>query len=318
MSEKILDFPRYTRSTWMIGILLAIALLIMWFTGRGPNAAGACCAVNLGAVVAPAADDTQTQNVQAPAVPARSDVVEAPKEMNGPFSAKLVNGKVTLTGVVKDEAERTQIVDFAKQAFGADNVIDQLSIDASIAARNWVAQLGEVFAWQKAVPDAGLQVAENRLVLTGTVTSDAEKTARGEQAQAYFGPEVTIDNQIQVVAIASAGTKLTCSDRMAVAINFVSGSSALNNEAKAMLDQVFECVKEGRFEISGHTDNTGTAAGNQKLSKARAESTKAYLVGKGAKTADLTAVGYGPDKPIASNDSTAGKAQNRRIEFAKQ
>jgi OmpA-OmpF porin, OOP family len=315
MSEKILDFPRFTLWTWVIGIILAIVLLILWLTGRGPNQAG-CCSVDLGAAAPAVIAATEPEVVEPPAP---ADVIPAtPIVTAGLFAAKQMDGKVILTGVVADEAARAQAVDLAKQSFGVDRVVDQLTIDSKTAAYGWFATLGGVFKWQKTLPDAGFEFDNNRLVLTGTVTSDAEKTARGDQAKQYFGPDVSIDNQIKVVAIAVAGDTVTCGDRIAVAINFATGSSTLNREAKAVLDQVFECVKDGRYEISGHTDNTGGAAANQKLSMARAESTKAYLVQKGASEADLNAAGYGPDKPIASNDSTEGKAQNRRIEFVKQ
>jgi OmpA-OmpF porin, OOP family len=81
---------------------------------------------------------------------------------------------------------------------------------------------------------------------------------------------------------------------------------------------VFDCIKGGRFEISGHTDNTGSAAVNQRLSLARAEATKAYLVSKGLNATELDTSGEGPDKPIADNATSEGRSQNRRIEFAKR
>jgi OmpA-OmpF porin, OOP family len=318
MSEKILDFPRFSLWTWVIGIILATILLILWFTGRGPSQAG-CCSVDLGAVAGPvAAVSNEPEAVEPAKSSAEIGATVQAATAARLFAAKQVDGKVILTGVVASEAARTQAVDFAKQSFGADRVVDQLTIDDKTATYPWFATLAEVFNWQKTVPDAGFEIDNNRLVLTGTVTSEAEKTARGDQAKQYFGPEVIIDNQIQVVAIAAVGDTVACGDRIAVAINFATGSSALNREAKAVLDQVFECVKAGRYEISGHTDNTGSAAVNQKLSMARAESTKAYLVEKGANAVDLSAAGYGADKSIASNGSTEGKAQNRRIEFVKQ
>jgi OOP family OmpA-OmpF porin len=66
--------------------------------------------------------------------------------------------------------------------------------------------------------------------------------------------------------------------------------------------------------IEGHTDNVGKDAYNKKLSQRRAEAVKAYLVKKGIDANRLTAVGYGEEKPIADNATTAGKAENRRVE----
>jgi outer membrane protein OmpA-like peptidoglycan-associated protein/tetratricopeptide (TPR) repeat protein len=70
-----------------------------------------------------------------------------------------------------------------------------------------------------------------------------------------------------------------------------------------------------KIEISGHTDNIGTAVYNKKLSEARAKSVVDYLIGKGIKSDRLTFVGYGFDKPIATNDTEEGRQMNRRTEF---
>ena len=70
-----------------------------------------------------------------------------------------------------------------------------------------------------------------------------------------------------------------------------------------------------RVEISGHTDSTGSVAYNRELSRRRAESVKRYLVEHGIDTARIQTRGAGPDEPIDSNRSPAGRARNRRIEF---
>ena len=67
--------------------------------------------------------------------------------------------------------------------------------------------------------------------------------------------------------------------------------------------------------IEGHTDDIGSLAFNQRLSVARAEAGVAFIAGLGVDPARLTAVGYGETDPIASNDTDAGRAQNRRLEF---
>jgi OmpA-OmpF porin, OOP family len=68
-------------------------------------------------------------------------------------------------------------------------------------------------------------------------------------------------------------------------------------------------------EIIGHTDNSGNRASNIALSQARADAVKGYLVAKGISPQQLTTNGVGPDQPVASNDTTDGRARNRRIEF---
>ena len=67
--------------------------------------------------------------------------------------------------------------------------------------------------------------------------------------------------------------------------------------------------------IEGHTDNVGTAEYNQKLSDARANSVRQYLINNfGIKASRLTAVGYGLTKPIASNNTEEGRQENRRVQ----
>jgi outer membrane protein OmpA-like peptidoglycan-associated protein len=70
-----------------------------------------------------------------------------------------------------------------------------------------------------------------------------------------------------------------------------------------------------KIEISGHTDNTGSATINETLSQSRAEAVVTYLSSKGIQSARLTAKGYGSSKPVATNTTDEGRQQNRRTEF---
>ena len=72
---------------------------------------------------------------------------------------------------------------------------------------------------------------------------------------------------------------------------------------------------DARIEIAGHTDSDGSRYDNQDLSERRAESVREFLIDRGVSRRRLRAVGYGEDRPIASNDTRRGKARNRRIEF---
>jgi OOP family OmpA-OmpF porin len=75
---------------------------------------------------------------------------------------------------------------------------------------------------------------------------------------------------------------------------------------------------ETTCEIQGHTDNVdrfNNPDHNKQLSQARADSVRQYLIDKlGIESTRLTAVGYGPDRPIASNDTKEGRQKNRRVE----
>lgn len=101
-------------------------------------------------------------------------------------------------------------------------------------------------------------------------------------------------------------------------IFFDTGKSTLRPESNSELDRLVKLLKDVpnlKIEISGHTDNTGSATLNNELSKARAEAVVAYLKTKGITATRLTSEGYGSSKPVASNDNAAGRQENRRTEF---
>ncbi|MGZ5242777.1 MAG: OmpA family protein [Bacteroidia bacterium] len=101
-------------------------------------------------------------------------------------------------------------------------------------------------------------------------------------------------------------------------IQFETGSAVIKPSSYALLDEILQSsiVAEGlKVGIYGHTDNTGNAAKNQRLSEERAESVKSYLLSKGLTENRIESKGFGPDKPIADNTSPAGKAKNRRVQI---
>jgi outer membrane protein OmpA-like peptidoglycan-associated protein/tetratricopeptide (TPR) repeat protein len=101
-------------------------------------------------------------------------------------------------------------------------------------------------------------------------------------------------------------------------IFFDTGKSTLRSESNAELERLVKLMKDVpnlKIEISGHTDNTGSATLNNELSKARAEAVVNYLKTKGIAATRLTAEGYGASKPIATNDTAVGRQENRRTEF---
>lgn len=101
-------------------------------------------------------------------------------------------------------------------------------------------------------------------------------------------------------------------------IFFDTGKSTLRSESNAELDRLVKLMKDVpslKIEISGHTDNTGSAKLNNSLSKERAAAVVAYLKSKGVSSSRMTSEGYGSTQPIASNASSSGRQQNRRTEF---
>jgi outer membrane protein OmpA-like peptidoglycan-associated protein len=104
-------------------------------------------------------------------------------------------------------------------------------------------------------------------------------------------------------------------------INFDTDSDVIRAESKPTLDRIAAVLKahaDWKLTVEGHTDSTGTAEHNRQLSQKRAESVKAYLQAAGIDAGRLQAAGLGATKPVASNDTALGRAQNRRVELAKR
>ncbi len=112
------------------------------------------------------------------------------------------------------------------------------------------------------------------------------------------------------------GIKVTLSENM---VNFGFDSSNLTSTAKANLDKLAQVLinnPDTNVNIYGHTDSKGTDEYNQALSERRANSVKSYLVSTGVAASRLFAMGVGEKEPKATNDTEAGRAENRRVEFA--
>ena len=100
-------------------------------------------------------------------------------------------------------------------------------------------------------------------------------------------------------------------------LQFDSGSANIKPASVSKVNNLFNALKEIpalEIEIVGHTDNVGDAGENQKLSEARANAVKDYLVKKGIAATRITTKGMGDKQPVALNNTEKGKAENRRIE----
>lgn len=106
--------------------------------------------------------------------------------------------------------------------------------------------------------------------------------------------------------------------RMPAGITFDFDSYSIRPEFRATLDEVAQTLgayPQTYVDVLGHTDSTGTDAYNQRLSEQRAKAVADYLSYRGVNPARIATRGYGETMPIASNDTEAGRAQNRRVEI---
>jgi outer membrane protein OmpA-like peptidoglycan-associated protein len=101
-------------------------------------------------------------------------------------------------------------------------------------------------------------------------------------------------------------------------VHFDFNKSIIRSDAVAVLNEAAETLKaEGGIAVivEGHTDSVGSDAYNQKLSQRRADAVRQYLVKHGIPANRITAEGFGESRPVASNDTADGRAQNRRVEL---
>ncbi|MFZ5697134.1 MAG: OmpA family protein [Pseudomonadota bacterium] len=124
----------------------------------------------------------------------------------------------------------------------------------------------------------------------------------------------------RLAKVDEAGCYLVLKETVTIAINikFPTGSSRIDAAGNAEIQKLADFMNQypqSSVEIGGHTDNRGAAATNRKLSQARADSVRKTLIEKFNIAGDrVSAKGYGPDQPIADNDTPEGRTANRRVE----
>ncbi len=108
---------------------------------------------------------------------------------------------------------------------------------------------------------------------------------------------------------------------IALYINFDSGKAVVKEDSLGIIDQIHQLLKDNpalKISVEGHTDNTGTPAGNKKLSEERALAVAGILKTKGIAAGRLSTAGWGQERPVADNRTEDGKAKNRRVEIVKK
>ena len=116
------------------------------------------------------------------------------------------------------------------------------------------------------------------------------------------------------------GHKFTDAKIITHGINFDIDKATIKPESMGTLNMIVQVLKDNpdlRFEVDGHTDNSGGVAHNATLSQQRADAVKAQLTTMGVDAARLTTKGFGDTKPISDNGTPEGKANNRRVEFVR-
>ncbi len=156
-----------------------------------------------------------------------------------------------------------------------------------------------------------------------------EKTGRDAAIGAALGAGVGyyMDRQAKQLQQQMAGTGVSVQQDpntgnidlvMPGNITFAFNDATLNPAFTGTLDKVAQTLiqyNETTISLAGHTDSVGSDSYNLNLSRQRAASVANYLIGRGVPSSRISVQGYGKTYPIASNDTDAGRAQNRRVEL---
>lgn len=225
-------------------------------------------------------------------------------------------GQVLVSGTVADEASKLGVLTRLREIYGAERVVDQISVGAVATPANWNNYVQKLITPElKQISRGQLKIDGSNVSLKGEVANEAQRQKIASTVATSLNPTYTVSNGLRVSASDQGILDNTLANRT---IEFDSGKATLTPSGRAILDEMSAAMlklKDRKVDIIGHTDNQGLRASNQGLSQARAQAVKDYLGSHGIKSDLLSASGQGSDRPIASNDTPDGRARNRRIEF---
>lgn len=239
------------------------------------------------------------------------------------WSASVSADGLVMSGFVPDDATRARLSQAAELKFGNGAVDVRMQVASGAPDGFSTAAMAALQALSR-LEDASVELSGTKIALAGVaLTPPALQSITGTLAESL--PQgFEIEHQIEIKPVASQPLdtaacqaeldRLLSSNR----ILFDTAAAAITPHSRGFLDRLAFAVLncgDARIEISGHTDSDGAATFNLALSQQRSEAVLAYLTAAGVAPSRLQTVGFGESRPVADNDTEAGKADNRRIEF---
>ena len=203
----------------------------------------------------------------------------------------------------------------ARQQAELDKEKAELQAKASAEAAATAAAQAQQAAADKALADARAQQEQQAASQAQAAAAAAQAAAaRSEREKEQLRATLLEQfNRILPTTDTSRGLKVNMADVLFATGKFDLQPSA--REALAKLSGIVEAHPGLKLQVEGYTDSTGGDALNQTLSENRAGTVRAYLLAQGVDPDAVTSVGYGKANPVASNDTVAGRRQNRRVEI---
>lgn len=242
---------------------------------------------------------------------------------------KFANGAFALTGVASSDQAKATALEKVQQLLGNTKVEDQLTVKAPEVAAAPAPEPAQATAPAPAEPVQPAAATE-QVAAAPAPTAPEPTTTTAEVAP----PAPATDPAAQQAAATPepAPVPLTteqqsCQDQFNTTMNgqqilFETNKAIIKRDSLKLLDGIAKIATDCKtaldgkmLRVGGHTDNVGEDVYNQTLSQQRADAVKDYLAKQGLDSGSIQGVGYGETQPIASNDTEAGRAQNRRISF---
>jgi len=207
------------------------------------------------------------------------------------------------------------LASLADKASGAATAAEASAVAAAAAAQSTAEKLkaeDDRLAQQRKAEEDAKAAADAK------AAEDARKADEAQKLAAANAPPTS-----QEIDAAAPLDPPKCEKYMLYLLNttsvqFALGRAAISAASAPLIGRLAHVANrcpEAQLEVSGYTDNIGDPAGNKRLSKARADAVAAALTKAGVASGRLSSVGYGMEKPAASNDTEDGRAKNRRIEI---
>jgi OmpA-OmpF porin, OOP family len=229
---------------------------------------------------------------------------------------------LTLSGYVPDDSVHAAIASAASRKFVTEKLVDNLKPSVG-APRGFSGAVMVALGALARLSTGTLVVSDREVKLSGDALYDGAAVQIRAGLGKDFPQGFQFKPEISVKPAAAPVDSTVCQQLFSELlskgkIRFEQARANLDPDSTAMLDRLIEIALRcptANIEVAGHTDGDGEDGFNQALSEKRAQAVVDYLVKAGLPATRFIAVGYGSTHPVAGNDSDAGKAQNRRIEF---
>jgi outer membrane protein OmpA-like peptidoglycan-associated protein/uncharacterized protein YidB (DUF937 family) len=263
-----------------------------------------------------------------------------------------------VSGTVADNATKDSILGMLNSAVGTGKVSGDIIVDPATNSAGWLTKLSGILPVLKYAVGSKLSFDGNNIAVGGNMSQGLLDGLMEKIKNTFGGGDFNISSDAVVlpsadgVVGAAAESVADAADAVAntaesggnaiqdmvasgtvtgeslvkalniAGINFDTGSFNIGNKSMAMLQNAAKAINAApagtKIHVGGHTDNTGSSQLNTKLSKQRAKAVVDTLVGMGVDVSKLSSQGYGDSQPVADNNTTDGRAQNRRMEFTLQ